>query len=515
MIKNLIYTLISISLILATSTGIVFADDIDVKGSVHDLTLNANWAGALYDAKQNFMKGDYKNSIRIYNDYFVYFPNDVSIKAMKGIALNNLRLGSTLAAQPSENISFSSDPFYLNRLSILEFYEILKIEPHNIIALNGMGLGFGNYGEYEESKKYFKKTLDVKPDDKIAKNYLDYIEKIEKKYANIHAPAEKPKFLTELEKKEIPGWIKNNAGWWADVQIPDSDFIYGIEYLIQKNVITIKTVNINKNTSEHIPSWIKINAGWWAKNIISDQDFLSSIEYLIENGVIKLNYYNDSENLKRDQDRQRWNFQLYLDNITKKLNDQPIYIEHPNPSADVIKKFHRDALKWMAPSLDMQEKFPDREVSLIDDIYHIKYKVFVSPQPASLPLDHIGTLKNSFKYWEDRTFVASDDNEVIFHFEITKRSDLANIWVTWSVRNLGEGVLGHANIGKGVAEVALGSYGCDGSFQLFDVETVEEIMTHELGHSIGFGGHSDDPNDIMYSSMSPGFAYCLLDKSKI
>ena len=72
MIKNLIYTLISISLILATSTGIVFADDIDVKGSVHDLTLNANWAGALYDAKQNFMKGDYKNSIQIYNDYFSF-----------------------------------------------------------------------------------------------------------------------------------------------------------------------------------------------------------------------------------------------------------------------------------------------------------------------------------------------------------------------------------------------------------------------------------------------------------
>ena len=141
MIKNLMYPLISISLILAIPTGIVFADEIDVKGTVHDLTLNANWAGTLYDAKQNFMKGEYKNSIRIYDDYFMYFPNDVSIKAMKGIALNNLRLGSTLAGQPTENNSSASDPFYLNKLSMLEFYEILKIEPHNIIALNGMGLG--------------------------------------------------------------------------------------------------------------------------------------------------------------------------------------------------------------------------------------------------------------------------------------------------------------------------------------------------------------------------------------
>ena len=103
------YTLIAISLILATPTGIVFADDIDVKGTVHDLTLYANWTGVLHDAKQKFMKGEYKNAITLYNDYLEYFPNDVNIKAMKGIALNNLRLGSTLAAQPSENISFPSE----------------------------------------------------------------------------------------------------------------------------------------------------------------------------------------------------------------------------------------------------------------------------------------------------------------------------------------------------------------------------------------------------------------------
>ena len=511
MIKNLMYTLIAVSLILAVPTSIVFADDTELKGTVHDLTIHANWTGTLYDANQNFMKGDYKKSIKIYDDYFEYFPDDLNIRAMKAIALNNLRLDTTLAAQPSENVSFPSNPSHLNKQSMLEFYQILELEPHNIIALNGMGLGFGNYGEYEESKKYFKKTLDVKPDDKIAKNYLEYIEKIEKKYSYFHSPTEKPEFLMQLEKKEIPSWIKNNAGWWADEQIPDSDFIYGIEYLIQKSVIAIKTVNINENTSESIPSWIKINAGWWADGIISDKDFLSTIQYLIEKGIIKLDYYTNAENLKRDQDRQNWTFQLYLDDITKKLKSETIYIEHPNPSADVIKKFHRDSYKWSVPGLDRQEKFPDREISLIDDVYHVKYKIYVSPQPAGLPLDHVGTLQNSFKYWEERMFEASDGKVAVFHFEITQRSDLANAWITWTVRNLGEGVLGHANVGKGVVEVALGGYGCDGSFQLYDIETVEKIMTHELGHTIGFGGHSDNPDDMMYGTMSPGYAYCLLD----
>ncbi|MDC0159693.1 peptidase, partial [Candidatus Nitrosopelagicus sp.] len=38
---------------------------------------------------------------------------------------------------------------------------------------------------------------------------------------------------------EIPEWVKNNAGWWADGQIPDSAFVVGIEYLIKEGIIQI------------------------------------------------------------------------------------------------------------------------------------------------------------------------------------------------------------------------------------------------------------------------------------
>ena len=60
-------------------------------------------------------------------------------------------------------------------------------------------------------------------------------------------------------------------------------------------------------------------------------------------------------------------------------------------------------------------------------------------------------------------------------------------------------------------EVAIGSYGCDGSFQLFDVDTVEYIMTHELGHSLGLT-HSSNTENIMYPSIpSLDYAFCLLN----
>ena len=75
---------------------------------------------------------------------------------------------------------------------------------------------------------------------------------------------------------------------------------------------------------------------------------------------------------------------------------------------------------------------------------------------------------------------------------------------------MGAGVLGHAHLGKGVVEVALGDYSCDGSFQLYDVDTVKMIMTHELGHSIGLK-HTSDENNIMYPSLKPSYAYCILN----
>ena len=180
---------------------------------------------------------DSNNLIKIYDEILEIIPADSKIHELKGIVLSNIRLQSTLGSQATENSPIMYDILTTNKLSMLEFYKASEINPASVIALNGLGIGFGNFGEYHEAKKYFTRALEIEPDNFVTKNYLDYIEKTIKKYPTNQT--EKPPFLLKLEKNEIPYWIKTNAGWWASDKISDNDFISGIQYLVKNKIIRL------------------------------------------------------------------------------------------------------------------------------------------------------------------------------------------------------------------------------------------------------------------------------------
>ena len=503
MIQNTMKILIIFSLTTVLFAGSAFADSYDSERT-----------RLLVEATEPFLKGEYKTAIKIFDEILEIHPNDSEIFEMKGIALSNLRLGSTLAAQPQQNSS-PHDASTMNKLSMLEFYKALEIDPYSVLALNGMGLGFGNFGEYSESERYFKKSLELDPDNAVTQNYLTSIKKIKEKYSldKFESPTIKPDFLQKIEENTIPYWIKNNAKWWSDDKISDNDFLSGIEYLLSNNIIKINSQNSKGTSSDLIPSWIKNNAKWWSGNKISDDDFLSGIKYLVENNIIKLNSQRNSELVVEELERKAWNFEQYIRDIQINIKKQNRYVENINPSEYVIIKYWKDYSKWnLEQFLDRPDIFPDRKISLDPetDRYVIEYMVYINDQPPGLPIDHTATLVNSFDFWEKREFIASDGKKATAKFSVTDKKAEANVWVTWVVRNMGEGVLGHANLGKGVVEVAIGSYACDGSFQLFGTDTVEYIMTHELGHSLGFS-HSSNPDSIMYNYVPHvDYAYCLL-----
>ena len=85
---------------------------------------------------------------------------------------------------------------------------------------------------------------------------------------------------------EIPQWIKKNANWWSKGTITDSDFLRGIEYLIQIDILKIEANKVVPSSSKEIPQWIRNNAEWWSAGLISDNEFIAGIKYLIEAGII-------------------------------------------------------------------------------------------------------------------------------------------------------------------------------------------------------------------------------------
>ena len=424
------------SVILFASMDMVFADE---KTDLRTLYNKAN---------EHLANGELREAINTYDEILEISPDNIDATLMKGVALSNIEQ---------------------HKQSMKEFYKVLVKKPENVLALVGMGVGFGNFGEYKEAQTYFDDAYNISPDNHVILNYKNFAETVVKKYP--YNEVEKPEFFTVQIIDEVPLWVKNTAGWWADDKITDSEFLSGIYFLIENGLLVIELPEI--------------------------QQF--------------------SEAEQNNADRNSWQFSRYLDRIERTVNDDKRYIEYPNPSNDVIKKFLRDYIKWnFEQQIQMgNSNFPNPEYVLVNDVYHLEYKIYVNDQPSGLPLDHVSTLIDSFKHWEGVDLKANDDRLVKIHFVTTKSKFDANLWVTWVVRDIGENVLGHANLGKGIVEVALGGHGCDGSFQLFDVETVKTIMTHELGHGIGLR-HSTDSDNIMYPTIKETkYAYCLLDVSKL
>jgi len=67
----------------------------------------------------------------------------------------------------------------------------------------------------------------------------------------------------------------------------EKHLIKGIQFLIQEDIISIPETEAGTATEGgEIPGWIKNNAGWWSDGLIGDSDFVSGLQFLIENGIM-------------------------------------------------------------------------------------------------------------------------------------------------------------------------------------------------------------------------------------
>ncbi|EIJ65907.1 putative phage head-tail adaptor [Candidatus Nitrosopumilus salaria BD31] len=99
---------------------------------------------------------------------------------------------------------------------------------------------------------------------------------------------------------EVPSWVKNNAGWWADGTITESEFLSGVAFLINDGIIIVPQTSVVSQSDEGVPSWVKNNAGWWADGTITDGEFVNGIQHLIKIGLISVANSDSSEMNSQD-----------------------------------------------------------------------------------------------------------------------------------------------------------------------------------------------------------------------
>ena len=164
-----------------------------------------------------------------------------------------------------------------------------------------------------------------------------------------------------LAQDAVPSWIKNNADWWADDKIDDFTFAQGIGFLIKNKIIQINDLpttpdgEIAIENDISIPSWIKNNAGWWANDNISDSDFLYGIKFLVETNIIQFQSdadYEKTENIEKyllDWDTIVYDSKYAYDGSIKMQSEFFDYVNYTvryNAAKDTISDMSEPTLLW-------------------------------------------------------------------------------------------------------------------------------------------------------------------------
>ena len=96
--------------------------------------------------------------------------------------------------------------------------------------------------------------------------------------------------IEDTGKVGLPYWIKDLAMLWINEPfVTDKDFARAIGYLIEQEIIKIPYTEPGEATVSSIPEWVKNNAGWWIEGKISDTEFTMALQYLVKTGIITVN----------------------------------------------------------------------------------------------------------------------------------------------------------------------------------------------------------------------------------
>ena len=168
------------------------------KIALQDMTINIrNWCG-----DQTFAVGDRKCS--------------------------DFKIVDTYTMKSNDNVKL----YIVKERYTLEWKDYLPGKENSMLAL--VAVVFEKNGSWDISSESFG-FFRGKP---VFANHSDEIMYMIKSFS-LDPNAQQQFQPTAKSVTAIPGWIKNNASWWAEGQIDDNTFVSGIQHLVKVGIIKV------------------------------------------------------------------------------------------------------------------------------------------------------------------------------------------------------------------------------------------------------------------------------------
>ncbi len=196
----------------------------------------------------------------------------------------------TIAGDVSEGIFLRGIPVYLVVFNPDSTTYVLKITP----TRNGHFETIIQFDSNSQKGTYRIEAYYMENHDKNADVFFDVVDKGDE--TGTAQPGSVPRLDSQTQSEagvnslKIPDWVRKYAKWFSEGLIGESDFTNSIEYMIKQGTIEIQDLKPKSSiaTQRNVPEWFKINAKWWSQGQISDTDFVKGIQYLVEQRIIRV-----------------------------------------------------------------------------------------------------------------------------------------------------------------------------------------------------------------------------------
>jgi len=190
---------------------------------------------------------------------------------------------------------------------------------------------------------------------------------------------------------------------------------------ISLSLAVISTIGVYAETST-VPDWVKNNAKWWADGQIGETDYVSSLQYLINQGIIKIPITEVTAATTSLSDNERaksfvvhfFGGDYFTETLTIYTYSQFLHFSETIASNNI--SFFQDTPTFLLRSL------PSHDKSVIYDLVNKYVNAGAKPVPFDVHVEVLAGDGKVIQTWEYRkcnvidyaTFVNDDEDEYRF-----------------------------------------------------------------------------------------------------